>query len=220
VRGVVLLLAAGDGTRLGCGPKGFVDLRGRPLLRWAADAAAGASLVDSIVVAVRAGAEADAKRSLDGLAAPIEVVAGGDTRQASCARALEAAADAPAVIVHDAARALCPSELFDRCLEAVDVHEAVLCGVPVSDTIKAVDGDVVRETLDRARFVRAQTPQAFRTALFREAHASASRYGFQATDDVALVERLGVAVHVVPGAERNIKITTPEDLRIADALLG
>lgn len=219
MRGVVLVLAAGTGSRLGEGPKGFVRLRGKPLLRWAAEAACGAELVDGLVVAVPPGAEGDAKLALDGLDRPVQVVAGGDTRQTSCGLALAAAADADAVAVHDAARALCPSELFDLCFGALDRVEAVVCAVPVADTLKEVEAGVVRGTPDRARFVAAQTPQAFRAPLFREAHASASRDGFDATDDVALVERLGIEVHVVAGSDRNFKITTPEDLARADAVL-
>ncbi|MGH2760257.1 MAG: 2-C-methyl-D-erythritol 4-phosphate cytidylyltransferase [Actinomycetota bacterium] len=230
MRGVVLLLAAGEGVRLDNGtPKAFVELCGIPLLRRAADAAGRAELVDELVVAVPPGTEERAREVLSGLDKPFALVAGGATRQSSAAAALAAAsADAAAVAVHDAARALCPPALFDVCLRELDDCEAVCPAVPVSDTIKelaprrseaeAPIGDVVR-TLDRRRLAAAQTPQVFRADVYRRAHEAAARDGVDATDDSALVERLGVRVRIVPGDVRNLKITTAHDLAIAEALV-
>ncbi len=220
MRGVVLLLAAGEGVRLDNGkPKAFVTVGGVAILRRSADAAAGAELVDALVVAVPPGAEASAEELLDGLGKPATVVSGGASRQASAAAALAYAGDAPAVAVHDAARALCPSSLFDLCLRELDVSEAVCPAVPASDTVKEVSGDIVVSTLDRTKLAAAQTPQAFRTELYRRAHDAASRDGVVATDDCSLVERIGVAVRIVPGDARNIKITTAQDLVVAERLL-
>lgn len=219
MRGVVLLLAAGEGVRLDNGtPKAFVELCGTPLLRRAAEAACAAELVDALIVAVPAGAEDRARGVLAGLSKPVTVVAGGATRQASAAAAL-AAADVEAVAVHDAARALCPSDLFDVCLRELDVCEAVCPAIPLSDTIKELDKDEIIQTLDRTRLAAAQTPQVFRADLYRRAHEAAARDGIEATDDASLVERLGVAVRIVPGDLRNMKITTAHDLAIAEALV-
>lgn len=217
MRGVVLLLAAGEGTRLGCGPKGFVELNGVPLVRRAAEAASAAALVDRLVVAVPAGRTADASLVLRDLAA--EVVEGGASRQSSAARAIEAAGACDAVAIHDAARAMCPADLFDRCLSALDDADAVIPALPARDTLKETSDDLVVRTLDRSRIVVVQTPQAFRAVVYRDALAAAQREGVEATDDAALVERLGIAVRVIEGDERNLKITTAEDLRIAEALL-
>ncbi len=148
------------------------------------------------------------------------MVVGGETRQDSAARGLDAAGEPAAVAVHDAARALCPSRLFDRCLAALDEVDAAVAACPVSDTIKEVSDGVVGATLDRDRLVAVQTPQAFRADVYRRAHETARVDGVVATDDAALVERLGVAVHLVDGDERNLKITTPADLLVAEALLG
>lgn len=220
MRGVVLLLAAGSGVRLdSVDPKAFVPVAGVPIVRRAAEAAAAAELVDALVVAVPAECEDRTNQLLSGLSKPVTVVAGRDSRQASAANALRAAGDVEAVAVHDAARVLCPPELFDLCLRELDTSEAVCPAIPASDTIKEVTGDIIVQTLDRTTLAVAQTPQTFRTALYRRAHEQAARDGVIATDDCALVERIGASVRIVPGDDRNIKITTPRDLAIAETLL-
>ena len=220
MRGVVLLLAAGEGTRLdGGAAKAFIELCGVPLVRRSAEAAASAELVDSLVVAAPAGLAAQMKEVLAGLDTAFVVVTGGETRQASAAAALGAAADAEAVAVHDAARPLCPSSLFDVCLRELDDCEAVCPALPASDTIKEVSEDVVVATLDRTRLAAVQTPQVFRADVYRRAHETAAKQNLLATDDAALVEQIGVAVRIIPGDDRNVKITTAHDLAIAEALL-
>lgn len=219
MRGVVLLLAAGRGTRLGSDqPKAFLELDGRTLLRRAAEAALDAELVDSVVVAAPDGSLARAVRELSSLAG-VEVVPGGATRQASARAALVAAPDSGAYLVHDAARALAPSQLFDACLRELDECEAVVPALPLSDTVKEVSSDRIVRTLDRSSLVGVQTPQAFHAVVYRRAHEGADRDGFVGTDDSALVERLGVAVRIIPGDDRNVKITTVHDVAVAEALL-
>lgn len=220
MNGVVLLLGAGEGMRLGCGPKGFVELAGVSLLRRSAEAACAAARVTGLVCVVPPGSEGYARELLAGLGKAVEVVAGGETRQDSAARGLDAAGAATAVAVHDAARALCPAALFDRCLALLDEAEAAIAARPVSDTIKEAGEGVVSRTLDRGRLVAVQTPQAFRADVYRRAHEAARADGVLATDDATLVERLGVAVRIVDGDERNLKITTRADLVAAEALLG
>lgn len=216
----MLLLAAGEGARLDGGDaKAFVDLCGVPLVRRSAEAAAAADLVDALVVASPRGLEARMADVLTGVSVDVTVVTGGQTRQASAAAALEAVEKGDAVAVHDAARALCPPSLFDICLAELDDCEGVCPALPVSDTIKEVSEDVVVTTLDRTRLAAVQTPQAFRIDVYRLAHESAARDGIVATDDAALVERTGAAVRVIPGDARNVKITTPHDLAVAEALL-
>lgn len=219
MRGVVLLLGAGSGERLGKGPKALVDLAGLPILRRAAEAAASARLVEGIIAAVPRGFEARAAEVLRGLGVPCEVVAGGATRQASATEAAARAVGAEALCVHDAARALCPPGLFDACLGALDSCEAAIVALSATDTIKEVQEDEVVGTFDRGRLAAAQTPQAFRAATYLKALRAAADEGFEATDDSALVERLGIRVRVIPGDERNIKITSSADLRLAEALL-
>ena len=221
MRVTVLLLAAGSGDRLLAGrPKALVQLRGVPLVRMAANAACAAAGVHEIVVAAPPGFGGEVQDALVGSTKPFRVVEGGATRQASAATALQHAESCDAIVVHDAARALCPPELFDRCLLELDRSAAVCVATPVSDTMKDVRDEIVTATLDRSTLWAAQTPQAFRAEVYRRAHAAAVRDGVSATDDAALVERLGVQVRVITGDPTNIKITTAADLRIAEALLG
>ncbi len=203
------------GTRLGLPqPKAFVELAGSSLLRRSIDAAQTSGVVDEVVVIVPAEL-ADAVRAEFG---EVTVVAGGAERSDSVRAGLAAAGDAELILVHDAARALTPPDLFVRVVTALrGGRQAVVPGLPVADTLKRVDrrGRVL-STPDRSELRAVQTPQGFAAALLRRAHAGAA----DATDDAGLVEALGAEVHVVPGDELAFKITTPYDLRLAELLLN
>lgn len=213
----VLVPAAGQGVRLGGGvPKALRQLAGEPLLVHACRRLASAPSVALIVIAAPP-AELDAVRAL---IPDATVVAGGATRQQSVAAALAAVpAHLDIVLVHDAARALAPAELVESVAAAVrGGHDAVIPALPVVDTIKRVGaGDEVVETVDRSALRAVQTPQGFRRSVLVKAHAAAPD---DHTDDAGMVERLGIAVHCVPGSERALKITRPLDLLIAEALLA
>ncbi|WP_448223696.1 2-C-methyl-D-erythritol 4-phosphate cytidylyltransferase [Gordonia iterans] len=214
-RVVALIPAAGMGTRLGLPrPKAFVELAGSSLLRRSIDAARASGVVDEVVVIVPAEL-ADAVRAEFG---EVTVVAGGAERSDSVRAGLAAAGDAELILVHDAARALTPPDLFVRVVTALrGDRQAVVPGLPVADTLKRVDGrGRVLSTPDRSELRAVQTPQGFAAALLRRAHAGAA----DATDDAGLVEALGAEVHVVPGDELAFKITTPYDLRLAELLLN
>ena len=223
MRAAAVLLAAGRGERLGTDlPKGFVELAGRPLLSYAVEAVRGCHDIDSVAVAVPVGYE---DRALE-IAGPrgVDVVLGGASRQASVENSLsiflsDLSPLPEAVVVHDVARPLATSELFDRVLAALEGADGAIPAIPVVDTIKRVFEGVVTETLRRDSLIAVQTPQAFRTDVLERAHSAARREGVTATDDAALLERIGARVVVVEGDTRNIKITTPEDLQLA-ALLG
>ncbi len=150
------------------------------------------------------------------------VVPGGKERQDSVRAGINALdPDVDIVIVHDAVRPLITVELVERCIRAAAECGAATVGVPAKDTVKEVapDGRVLR-TCNRSAMWLTQTPQAFRRDILERAHREALRDGIRATDDTSLVERLGIAVRMIPGDYRNIKITTPEDLVIAEALLA
>jgi 2-C-methyl-D-erythritol 4-phosphate cytidylyltransferase len=203
-----IVVAAGSGSRFGR-VKQYEDLGGRAVLAWSLDAAW--SVCDGVVAVLPAGG------ATSGWHASACVV-GGATRSDSVRAGLAEVPDAASiVVVHDAARPLATASLFARVVEAVRAGaDAAVPAVVVSDTIKRVDGAIVAETLDRSVLVGVQTPQAFRAAVLREAHAS----GREATDDAALVEAIGGKVVVVQGERRNVKLTTRDDLLVARAFLG
>jgi 2-C-methyl-D-erythritol 4-phosphate cytidylyltransferase len=213
----VVVPAAGQGLRLGGGvPKALRTLAGEPLLAHACRRLSRAPSVGLIVV-VAPAAELEAVRAL---LPAVTVVAGGATRQLSVAAGLAAVPEAfDIVLVHDAARALVPTELIEAVARAVrSGHDAVVPTLPVVDTIKRVDpAGRVLETVDRAVLRAVQTPQGFRRSVLLRAHQTTPG---EHTDDAGMVERLGLAVHCIPGAEAAMKITRPVDLLIAEAMLA
>ncbi|HTX31168.1 MAG TPA: 2-C-methyl-D-erythritol 4-phosphate cytidylyltransferase [Solirubrobacteraceae bacterium] len=216
---VALIVAAGRGERLGLEkPKALVALGGQPMLSWSVEALRSVRGVEQIVVALPADA-------LDAAPEGTLPVAGGEARSESVRAALRASEAGDPVIVHDAARPLAPRELFERVLDELQQSgaAAVIAATPVSDTIKELDADgcTVRATLERSRLWAVQTPQVFRRAALEHALSEASAEVLRgATDDAWLIERLGGRVRVVDGGPRNMKITTPTDLRLAELLLG
>lgn len=221
-----VIVAAGTGQRLGGeGPKGFALLAGEPLLVHAVRAFAASGVIGAVVLVVcpervAVAAEALARAEL----AVAAVVAGGATRQESVRRGLAACPqDAEVIAVHDAARPLVGGNLVRRTVDAlVEPWAAVAPGLPVVDTMKLVDGtrgapgEVVR-TVDRGGVWVVQTPQVFAAATLRGVHRSGDG---QATDDLMLVEQAGGRVRLIEGDRRNFKITYPEDLVVAEALLA
>jgi len=204
-----IVVAAGQGSRFGR-PKQYEPLAGRRVLDWSLDAARLSC--DGVVLVV------PADRAYDAEPGATAVVVGGASRSESVRNGLAAVpADAAVVVVHDGARPLATSALFDAAAGAVRAGAAgAICAVPVTDTVKRVSGSEVAETLDRRHLVAVQTPQAFDAAALRKAHAGRP----EATDDAALVEAVGGRVVVVPGDVHNLKITNPEDLLVAEALLS
>lgn len=218
-----LVPAAGLGERLGPGsPKALRLLGGVPLLVHAVHALASARSVGLVVVAAPPEGVDDVRRLFDGheLPADVAVVAGGATRTASVALALAALPpEVDLVLVHDAARPLVPVDLVDAVVAAVrSGSPAVVPGLPLTDTVKEVDGAVVVATLDRASLRAVQTPQGFRRDILVDAYARDA--GMSVTDDAGLVERAGTAVLVIPGSAEAFKVTRPIDLLLAEALLG
>lgn len=210
-----IVVAAGPGTRLGAGtPKGFVPLAGVPLFVRTLRAILAAPAIDEAIVVAPPQAIDQARallRDHGPLRIEPRVVAGGAERQDSVRHGLAAVERAHLVAIHDAARPFVAPETIAAVVAAAAAHGAAIVAMPATDTVKLVDSDGwIESTPPRARVWLAQTPQVFRTELIRAAHARASD-GLPATDDAALVERLGHRVHVVAGSAANRKITTPDD---------
>lgn len=206
---------------MGGGGKIFVEVMGRPLIAWTLGAFKRCTAIDDVIVVASPG-EVERMQALvrewrfdEKVTA---VVPGGSTRQESVRAGLEASDGAAIVAVHDGARPLVTPEMIARGVELAREHGAALCAIASRDTVKEVDGSppVVTATRDRSRMWLAQTPQCFDRALLLEAHAKAAA---EATDDAALVEAMGRDVVVYEGAPSNFKVTTAEDLIVAEALL-
>lgn len=225
----MIVVAAGNGTRLGAAePKAFAAIAGRTILERSLDGVFGMGAPAQVIVVAPAShlaaARAIVARAAGAAAAYVTVIVGGATRQASVAAGIALLSDGiETVLVHDAARALAPSALFDRVARAAaGSGRGVIPSLPVSDTIKRVDAaaggaPIVRETVERADLVHVQTPQGFPRAALVAAYAAAT---VEYTDDAALFAAAGNVVEVVDGEARAFKITTPWDLRRAETLLG
>jgi 2-C-methyl-D-erythritol 4-phosphate cytidylyltransferase len=207
-----VVVAAGSGTRFGA-PKQFASIGGRPMVAWSVVSAR--SVADGVVV-VLPGGDPGLHGDTDRLHGADRGVAGGASRAASVRSGLAAVpAEAEVVVVHDGARPLASPALFRAVVDAVRAGaDAVVPGLAVTDTLKRVADGAVVDTVARDGLVGVQTPQAFRADVLRRAHEA----GADATDDAALVEAVGATVRVVPGDARNVKVTTPADLEIAQAL--
>jgi len=223
-RATAIIAAGGAGLRMGTStPKQFSELLGVPILIHTIRAFRQVPAISAIIVVAPAEHRALTCALLASyqLADHCTVVSGGKLRQDSVRIGLALVPDdSPLVAVHDGARPLIAPQDIQRCLEAAAAHGAAILAVPVKDTLKAVAPDTfIRHTVARDSLWQAQTPQVARTDLLREAFAKADQDSFVGTDEAALLEHGGWQVAVVEGSETNLKITRPDDLRMAEALL-
>jgi 2-C-methyl-D-erythritol 4-phosphate cytidylyltransferase len=217
----VVIPAGGAGVRMGGVYKPLLPLLGTPVLAHSIAPFLARDDVLALAVAVPEQLAQNPPAWLVG-DPRVRLVAAGAERADSVRSALAVIPlDVDVVLVHDAVRPLVSGDLIDRCITEAARGRSVIAAVPVVDTIKEVDdsGRIV-DTPDRRRLWAAQTPQAFPAGVLRAAHARATAERFSATDDAALVERCGTPVTVVPGTPENIKITTPADIAVAEALLA
>ncbi|MCP9848288.1 2-C-methyl-D-erythritol 4-phosphate cytidylyltransferase [Cyanobium sp. Morenito 9A2] len=221
----LLIAAAGSGRRMGAERnKLLLKVAGRPVLAWTLEAALACAAIRWIALV---GQPIDRSEVEDLVAAaapdrPVLWVDGGDSRQESVRLGLAALPpEAEHVLIHDGARCLVEPELLERCALAVRQGQAVIAAMPVSDTIKRVDGaGTILDTPDRSQLWAAQTPQGFPVERLRAAHERARQEHWTVTDDASLFERLGWPVQVLVAEPSNLKVTTPFDLRIAEAVLA
>jgi 2-C-methyl-D-erythritol 4-phosphate cytidylyltransferase/2-C-methyl-D-erythritol 2,4-cyclodiphosphate synthase len=212
-----IVVAAGSGSRAG-GAKQWRMLGGKPVMRWSVEALLDAGAAE-VVVVVAAGAEAEAEAALAGLSG-WRLATGGDTRAASVCNGLQALGgprDRP-VLIHDAARPLLDAAVIRRLIEALKDADGALPALPVADSLRRAAAGLVSGAVDRAGLWRAQTPQAVRYQAIVDAYA-AWPAGETATDEAAVLEHAGLAVRVVEGDPRLMKLTFPEDFAMAEALI-
>jgi 2-C-methyl-D-erythritol 4-phosphate cytidylyltransferase/2-C-methyl-D-erythritol 2,4-cyclodiphosphate synthase len=219
---IAIVVAGGAGKRMGGETtKQFLPLGGRPILERTISALAASAQIDGILLALPSGLPAELKASYRGLPKVLQAVDGGTERQDSVRNALSAVPEeAEVILVHDAVRPFVSGDLLARCVALAREHGAVVPVVPVRETVKAWDPErKTLSTVDRSLLFRAQTPQAFRAGILRDAYEKAEAAGRRGTDDASLVEGAGYPVTPIPGEEANLKITIPEEFRMAEGLL-
>jgi len=225
----LLIPAAGLGSRMGSDRnKLLLTLQGKPLLAWTLIAAESSPQITWIGIIGQPYDWASFQEIFKDLALskllskPVVLIPGGKTRQESVYKGLQQLPErADRVLIHDGARCLATPELLDRCALALATCPGLIAAIPVKDTIKIVDAQgVVKETPDRAYLWAAQTPQGFDVPLLKQCHTLGEKEGWAVTDDAALFEKCGLPVQIVRGEETNLKVTTPEDLAIAELILS
>jgi 2-C-methyl-D-erythritol 4-phosphate cytidylyltransferase len=222
IQASAVLPCAGSGRRMGSDvPKQFLSLAGRPIFLHSLEQILLSPSVDEIVIVAPPGEEGLIQSVLpSGTRVPVIVVPGGENRQDSARLGVEATrGDAEIIIIHDAVRPFVQADQIEALIRAVQGFGAAALAVPVRDTLKRARKEIIIETVDRDNLWQMQTPQGFRADWIRSAHRLAFENGWAATDDTALVERLGHPVRIVMGDPRNFKITTPEDLDLAERLI-
>ncbi|MCI7726807.1 MAG: 2-C-methyl-D-erythritol 4-phosphate cytidylyltransferase [Clostridiales bacterium] len=215
-----VIVAAGSASRMGGIDKVMADLGGEPMILRTVRAFQNCDAIASIVIVTRE----DLIQPIAGLCRDMKkvvaVVAGGGSRQESVHLGLNALPKGTKLAaVHDGARPLISWQVIDRVVRAANTYGAAAPAIPVKDTIKVVSGGLVKETPDRATLQAVQTPQVFDFDLLRGALKKAETDGASVTDDCSAVERTGMKIKIVEGDERNLKVTTPMDLKIAELLL-
>lgn len=220
-----IIISAGKGQRFMEGrKKQFFSLGEKPILAHTLDRFDACPLIRSILLVV---GQEDQAYCLDEIVEKFKfkkvsrIISGGEKRQDSVRNGLGSlSADAAIVVIHDGVRPFVTREMIEESIRSASRFGAAIIAMPVKDTIKVAGPDgTVLKTLERESLWQAQTPQTFQTPLIREAYLKAAEDGFIGTDDASLVERLGKKIHILPGSYSNIKITTPEDLMLADLIL-
>lgn len=224
MKAAVIVPAAGRGLRMGESVnKQYIPLQNKPVLAHALTACIASQCFSDIIVVVTPGEEEIFRRDvlLRWFAqSPITVVTGGKERQDSVYNGLQyLPRDTDLVCIHDGARPMTRPTLFSRCLSGAETHGAAIAAVAVKDTIKIAEDGFVVETPRRDTLWAVQTPQAFRLGILMDAHQRAKQEGFYSTDDAALLEHYGYPICVIEGDYENIKVTTPEDMVLAEAFL-
>lgn len=227
-KSIALIPAAGIGKRMGASiNKQYLQLNGMPILARTISVFEKSPLIDSIYLIIPVEEIPYCRKHVveaSGFKKIAAIVPGGAERQSSVMNGLNAmqkhVSENDIVLIHDGVRPLVTEKMLRESIEAARVHDGTVVAVPVKDTIKTVHNDIVTATLHRESLWHIQTPQTFRFGTIFSAYQSALTNGFSGTDDASMVEQNGGKVHVISGDYRNIKITTPDDLILAEAFLS
>ena len=215
-----VILAAGSASRMGGIDKVMAPLGGEPMIARTVRTFQECDAVSEIVIVTREDLILPITNLCKGCDKVKAVVSGGKSRQESVGKGLNALGkDVKLAAVHDGARPLITWQLIDCCIRAANTYGAAAPAIPVKDTIKTVEGGIVVNTPERAKLRAVQTPQVFDIDLLKGALLKAYQDGAEVTDDCSAVERLGMKIKIVEGDEKNLKVTTPMDLKIAQMLL-
>lgn len=217
-----IIAAAGSGNRMGAGKnKVLLEIGGREIISRTVEVFENCPLIDEIIIVTRSCDIDECKSAVKRFGKVSAVTAGGETRQESVLIGLKKAKGADFAVIHDGARALITSELIENVLLDAQKYGAATVGVTPKDSLKTVDENgFVSSTIDRSTARAVQTPQVFAYPSILSAHLSAANDGFSATDDCAVYEKYIGKVYVTEGSYENIKLTTPEDLLIAERILN
>ncbi|HEX2896893.1 MAG TPA: 2-C-methyl-D-erythritol 4-phosphate cytidylyltransferase [candidate division Zixibacteria bacterium] len=219
-----VIVAAGKSVRFGGQiPKQFCEVTGKPLLAWTISAFERAASIDQIILVVDDENYDNSRKNIIEkykYKKVSQMVIGGTSRRGSVYNALKAIlSPAGIVAIHDGARPLVEPKDIDRVVESAKKYKAAMLAVPVTDTVKLVDGDIIVKTLERGKIWLAQTPQAFEFELIKKAHENFRGKSEDITDDASLLENTGIKVKVIEPSSPNPKVTTPEDLVYVEAIL-
>jgi len=220
-----IIVAGGSGKRFNSStPKQFLKLNGKPILAYSIEKFEKSKLIDEIILAVPGQFIGFCQKNLVAkyrFRKISQIISGGKTRQASVYSGLQKVnKKCNLVLVHDGVRPLIDLKQIERVIKLAQKSKAAILAVPVKETVKLVDNNTIVKTEERKKFYLAQTPQAFEKALLQKAFEKAKKDNFVGTDCSSLVERLGVKVRVLEGSEKNIKITTAEDFKLAEMLMS
>ena len=223
---IAIIVAAGKGVRMGADrPKQFLELAGRPILMHTLCAFDACDAIEQLILVVPVQDFEFCQDNIiapAGLLTPVRMVAGGQRRQDSVFNGLESIADSDGIVlIHDGVRPLVSVDTIEACIHNAQMWGSCIPAITPVDTPKQIDAQgLISHTIDRDRLRLAQTPQAFQLHLIRKAFQEANLKGWEATDDASLVERIGRKVHMIPGAQENLKITTAQDLALAELILS
>ena len=219
----LLIAAAGSGSRMGAScNKLLLQLAGRPVLAWTLDAVLAAEKIKWVGIVGQPLDKTSIMNLVEGSQKPIQWINGGSTRQQSVQLGLAALpSEAKYVLIHDGARCLVEAALINKCSDAVSAGDAVIAATPVIDTVKRTNSEgFILNTVERSELWAAQTPQGFSVKQLAQGHSLAIKNDWQVTDDASLYERLGWQVRILESGPSNIKVTTPFDLTIAEAVIS